>query len=47
MMSAKKLRKDTFKEVTDHAKYMEGPVDVTIGGDCDQDIALIKVQQFL
>ena len=46
MISATKHRKYVFKEVIEYVNSMEGPVDVMIGEDCNQNIASIEVQIF-
>ena len=36
MTSKTKYRKEIFKDIIECIKSMEGPVDVIIGGDCNQ-----------
>ena len=43
MISATKHRKESFKDMIEHQNSMEKPLDVMIGGDCDQDIVPIEL----
>ena len=44
--SATKCRKKISKDVIEHAKYMEEPVGLIIGGYYNQDIVSIEVSHF-
>ena len=44
--SATHHRKEIFKDIVNYVKSFNKPVDVMIGGDCNQDIASTEVQQF-
>ena len=46
IISVTKYRKEILKDIIDYVKSMKEPVDVIIGGDYNQDIALTEVQQF-
>ena len=44
--SATHRRKKIVEDTADYTKSLNNPVDATIGGDCNQDIAPTEVQQF-